>query len=284
MVAVAIIAGIPDKLKTGVSFFAMQSRRFPCEKALQIARAGENIPIAILWGSFGNDNRCLSRYLNENPEASVVVHMSNEVSRRKNSQCRGDLLPNMNVRDLNDALEERKRSVIGAYKKRLGNIVSFFDSHETHRGKVIISVGLEDNYTDRATKVLLSLLKKNARHKVLRNPVGSVSPARCYGRSCFDYIELHGSKFRYSRGKNLYSNDGQDLQIGQRNGIRNRISPTQLLRRIKRLRRSGVQSFVWAGVMQGLKEDSGNSPCPRNRRIRFGKRLITEVRRLLISE
>ena len=159
--------------------------KFPCTKYVRLVSQTRKIMVPILYGTFGNDTRCLVRVSRrlENKRTMFQVHLSNEAGRRNRRLGKGELFPHWTYKRLNKKLESHNKYAELRIKKRILRIIDLV-SHI--KGLIVLGVGMEDNYTSAGAKVIHDWAREVWPYRLSRNPVSN----RTRGR--FDYTESHG--------------------------------------------------------------------------------------------
>lgn len=216
----------------------MMDSRFPCGKALQIVNRSQRPAIAVLWASFGYDFSCVARFLAENAHRPhlLEIHFSNEASRRRKPSQRfqAELYPSDSVNDYNKRLERMDAEMQAAIDIRLNDIQNFFYRYANANTHFVLSLGLEDNYSQRAYESLFSYIYSQWPVAMVRSTVKNKK------RASTEYLEYHSNNGKPSNGC-LANEDGND------NGT---SSTKKFFKRYKKC----VATFVWRGRHQGWKK------------------------------
>jgi len=155
----------------GVSSFAATSPRFPCDAFLATADFAQRPAMAILWGTFGDDLTCTARFTERYKDKPhlLEIHFSNETCRRNHNCADGELFGSMSVSEYSKALERSDPAVLSAIRDRIRNIRHSAEAIRNDHTYLVLSAGLEDNYTARAFVVLAGELAKEWPYLIVRS-------------------------------------------------------------------------------------------------------------------
>ena len=257
----------------GIASFAAMHPQFPCDRWLEpykrAAAANKDFgpAMVILWNTFGEEPYCAARFMEEfkNRPHVLEIHFSNEPCRR-NKRCRdGEFRPEWSVSDYNQRLERDDSTVYGAVAWRMEKIESFITAWTNANTKVLISRGLEDNFTAKAAARMNGILRKLTAQKLVSNPLNE----RDHGD--LDYRETHKLN-RDISGANCIAN--QDGNFGQ--------TPEQSRDFLRRYSHCEV-AFLWPEKLQGLTREGEPFVAPRTRRFEISDREIDVFSNLLIE-
>ena len=263
-----------------MSFFNIQNKRFECSEALAVFRGVRRQAMATLWGSFGESRVCLSRWYRQcTPRRCVQqIHMSNESARRLNRMARGDLLKTHSVGRLNRALERGTKKVVAAYVRRAEEIRESLGTRP--RVTPILSLGLEDAYTEAAAARLAYELRKVWPYQISRNPLSE----NAKDSSDVDFIEYHGLRLSGARPSEracIFSNDGHDIDLGsQRRILRSAEPASTMFARIRQARKHCDHVFTWWNH-QGGADRGGVFIPPRERHSQIYRQDISTLNSFL---
>ena len=180
-------------LEVGYGVLGGLSPAYPCQA---LPRASV---YSVLWGDFGTDPSCLRRLA---PEA-ILVYFSNETCRRPPRHCgRGSFLPDKSVREYNQILLSLPQSFRYRVRRRLAAIERAFKGTP-----LILSMGLEDNFSGLAARSFSAYLKRTTTHAIDRNPMRKGKPFSA------DFIEFHFVPESLPEAPLIYSNDGRDICV-----------------------------------------------------------------------
>lgn len=264
----------------GLGLFALQSPTFPCESALRAFSSSESPTLAILWGTFGGDNRCLERWLRDarNRPHLLEVHLSNEACRRNKRCSESDFLPSLSVAQLNARLEQKDARILQSYAMKVREIRNTLAPFMTERGEYLISTGLEDNFSDAAYGMVLETVRANWPHKVVRSPVGD---PRRRDRAGADYLEGHGATPQFNGETPCIVNlDGDDMHFPHRSAtLRNNRSWEEVLKFVETFSKKCRATFLWAAPWQGVSDATFSRPL--DRRFVLSNEDVEAVKKLL---
>lgn len=262
---VAILSGVNCNAvfaqERGVALFAIMSERFPCEQGLKFFEPGADITaLSILWGTFGDNQRCVTEWATKMAKSgrkhTLQIHLSNETCRRaKNRKCsEAELSSDMSVSKYNRALESLDPAAIGALEGRLKEIRAFADRIKTPSMELVLSTGLEDNFSLAAYKVVLERVRATWPYVVVRNPVEF---NRQRDQLSADLYELHGPKPPFLEGQKCIANlDGVDIVFPHRRSpTSERVSWKDTIGYLQRYRERCRITFLWSAPWQGLHSD-----------------------------
>jgi hypothetical protein len=241
-----------EKPYVGVSSFAILHRDFDCKAYLRILKKNQKPAISFLWGTFGNDFRCIKRALHEVRGRSHVlqIHFSNETCRRQPRTCyAGELFKDLRVNGYNKKLERMSGSTMRKLISRMAAIQNFLVANATLNTRVIISGGLEDNYTEKAWGNLYTLLKEVLDYEIVRNPIGE----DIRDLSGADFIELHGFDQHFRGRACIANNDGSNGTLSD-------------FRRLFQRNQGCLAVIFWERISQGIEGDKFIRPRKRNPR------------------
>lgn len=278
--------------KKGISTFGLLSPNLTREQRkvfVKILLGLENPALAILNGSFGtkwkNLNLVLRRLDKAKKRAFVEIHFSNEASRRSPGRLgKGDMFPDQDVSKYNETLERMNRTTKKRIKQRVNRIKQKICDFE-RRHDFVLSLGLEDNYTDIAALKLYEVLKEYWPHPFVRNPVDQSKEPQMYEER--DYLELHHYHpfIKYKpKHKNLILNgDGQDLNFNPGTGkVLSGVLPAQnseVKNWLNQGKNLNAINLVWCAPWQGLHIE--NPPQTRERKFLIQKSDIATTLNIL---
>ncbi len=246
---------------TGVDYLGARHELFPSRAAFQVYQHTDVRALGFLWGTFGNDSDFLSRFLRQcplrqlsKPRCFVRIHFLNGPCRRRNRcSAKGEIAPRLSVAQLNRAIERGDWRVM----KRIRGRVSGIERMVTQflgQAQFAVSTGLEDNYSTDAYKVILNELRIALPPEVLvgRNPENGHSRTLLGA----DFIELHGvltpQTFGKTKALRIFSNDGNDLYLGEGPTPDGRVSLSDMYHTIRENRDSVDVVLYWRARWQGI--------------------------------
>ena len=252
-------------MKIGLCTFAVLHKKFPVMQAIKILSSSSKPVIAALFGTFGTSFGNLYEIMDTYPNLTVIMHMSNEVARRKGNMYRGELLRGYSVDKFNRALENKNKRVERAILRRVRRIKQKLDKKALPTHRLILSLGLEDQYSKRAVKRLIKLVRSEWPYEISRNPVDIRKTDMRFGRERIDLLELH-SKAPVYRGEHIiWSNDGVDIDFGQQTLVEPNVKASEMSRIIGGRRGDKGIHCLWFGESQGLDRNSKYARRPRGR-------------------
>lgn len=260
-----------------VSYFAAQGfTSKQCNEALRVFNGVERPCMSILWKTFDIPGRslCAQRFLHKfrDKAHTLQIHFSNESARRTGRLYPYEFAPGLNVARYNRALANQSRAVLKRIHARALSITEFIGDFANSNSTIILSTGLEDNYTNKAYRVLYREVKKTIPSHVLisRNPMGKNEKA--FDIADADFIELHGLLPRFiSNGAGCIANlDGHriDFDGSDRRELREGVLELpQVHSWVARYRKRQCLVFLWWPGAQGRGEARFVEPRRRNFRI-----------------
>lgn len=226
----------------GFSSFAALSPKFPCSQFLKIQ--SKKPAMAILLTTFGADFKCVNRFieLNKSRQHLIQIHPLNGPCRRNKRCDSNEIAYKDSIERFNQKLERGRGKVFFQIKKKLSNAIKKIKANKNTR--LIISSGLEDDYTVRAHRAIVALIYETLPDAfIVRNRVGSL---------CADYpCESHG--VFPDRTADIWNQDGDDLSV--------RDDAKWLSRCLKDFR---LACFLWSSRAQGIYSNEFIKPRLRN--------------------
>lgn len=267
-----------------VSFFAAQAfDKKQCTEALKVYENVQTPCMAILWKTFTlkQNNLCAQTFFNKfNKKPHVLeIHFSNEAGRRNRRLSSYEFLPALSTVKYNSNLERRHRGTLKSIKRNAIEIMDFISINANQNSTVILSTGLEDNFSAQAYRVLIAEIKKNISNKILtvRNPVGKHE--RDYTSA--DFIELHGVQPHIkpeSKSRCILNLDGVTIDFNDRRSDKSRIKISDVPSYIKRGQDHGCIVFLWWKEPQGI---GAEFLSPRSRNFRIHPKQINLINNLI---
>lgn len=230
----------------GATLLAAYHKQFPKRQGLLLlptTKAG----VQVLWGTFGVPtpgnsfvDQFTARYRNHPHLLSIAF--SNEACRR-NHRCKsGELYPRLSVREYNRLLEGMR---VGTKQRLQARVLAILDHVRTasnSQTRIILTTGLEDNYSVKAYEKLYSVIKEVWPYEIVRNPL----VPDYWGSAPF--IELHAVSAPCYKDT-IKSLDG--TAIGTGSGYHPSISWDEANRWVAKGRQCfGV--FLWKPEWQGI--------------------------------
>jgi lysophospholipase L1-like esterase len=266
--------------EVGVAYFSILSPHFPCAQALSVFETGAGPALATLWGTFGKDTRCLAEWFKTAPEKphTLEIHPWNGPCIR-NKRCESDEIgAGLSIKEFNRKLEQGDEQLIRAITERIREIKAAVEKLARHSDELILSTGLEDNYSPAAFENVLRVLKEHWPYKIVRNPVGDLKNKEYTGA---DYLELHGSDPMFGPEDRCIANlDGTDINFPHRAGVDPQpISWQKAKEYVERYSKQCRLTYVWSGAWQGLFGRSFQPPSARSFKVE--QRDVEMVKQLL---
>lgn len=274
-------ANAPAEAQTvGVGYYAIQSKNFPCERAVETFSGVKRPALMFLWSTFGTSTKCLEKIIKMNKRPKeIYIHFSNECCRRNRTCGEGELLKNTTVGDLNKKLEKKDKKTLKEYEKRMDEILLFIDKMKDYNIKWFISTGLEDNYTEKAGKNVLSALKTyKKKSKIEKKITIYVNPlnSRCIANRCEIHVKNLGRDNHW-----LFIPDGycvKPFDSCNTNVYTQKEQESKLNAQLK----NKNKYFVWWQGQQGRSNElPNNAKPPRKRKITITEAQVKEANRLL---
>ena len=174
------------------------------------------------------------------------------------------------VEQLNRALERGSRKVVRAFKGRLNRIDQFLKHNSDYKTEVILSTGLEDNYTERAFKRVLGIVEKFG-YAVARS---QIRHARARG---VDFNELHGVLTK-AAAPCIFNFDGTDIHTGMGRRNYSNSVPIPRAKELLRIAKKCRVAFLWEASAQGIEGERFIKPRERSfRTSRKGRRIFNSI-------
>lgn len=177
----------------------------PCDRFLNIVSHAQYPAMAVVWSTFGDDLTCVRKFIaafSDRPHL-LEIHFSNETCRR--SKCeKEELMPSWGVEKMNAALEREDKPLGDAVNSRMLDIYAAVAALRASTTKVILSTGLEDNYTDKAFDHMQLWLRMVWADQILRNPVSHGN----HYKGGADLLEHHNPDPRFAGQSCIASEDG----------------------------------------------------------------------------
>ncbi len=249
---------------TGFAAFAAMNPRFPCNAYLRSQETAKRPAMAIVWGTFGYSPECVARYLErfrDRPHL-LQIHLSNEVCRR-NKRCReNEIEPKLTMRQYNQLLDRRDPNIINQLLERLQLIRAFTNTVKNGNTTLILSAGLEDNYSASAFRNLLGLLREEWPGMISRNPLRPSA-----GRMGADFIEAHLLNYDFQ---------GEPC-IATQDGVAGSFAHSAQF--ILNYHQQCMATILWRNNSQGAGQRVWRAPLKRAFSIR--EKEVTEIQKLL---
>lgn len=233
----------------GLAFYGMLSPNAGSiiDKFIEIQKESDHPATAILWASFGKEEKYLAQYFHAmgEREHTVEIHFSNEVGRRNGRLNSDDWHPFAGIDSLNTQLENYNEEIRSEIEARVNEILEFTQKFQ---GNVtwVLSLGLEDNYTDAATKNLKEIIERVWPYEIAHNPLDGQYIGGVLSES------HHYSGVFAKPPRCIIGGDGQDLPTG----IDYLGAPRATMQAVRGFieygRESGCITLLWSAETQGL--------------------------------
>jgi hypothetical protein len=245
----------------GIAAFAAMHPKFPCDRWLRIMSSVDRPAMSVLWGTFGNDKSCVEKWFSTVQEKPHLfeIHLSNEAGRRNGRLMEGELYKKDSARDYNVRLCMNKPATRKRIKARVTSIKAFVESIKGPNTTVVLSLGLESQYSMCALNTLRKNVKKVWPYGLIWNPVNIA--ANPYTEALL--LELHGVHPPL-RGGCIANLDGVSVDVGGRDPYRPRVSPNDFRKFLQRHCHCKAV-FGWTNRIQGIVGD-GRFRRPRGRK------------------
>ena len=210
----------------GVSTYGLLNKNFnkinkrtgrsSCDNLLYALETADAPGISIAWGGFADpkkrDFSCLIRFLDKFQDRPHLVqtHIEFGPCRRNAKHCRGRGVPFDSGRtdsgDLNKILSEKRPQHVSVIQNYAADILDVMEAYKNPNTHLWLSLGVEDNFSDKAYAGMLSMLKPVWPYTFTRNPVGN---NKSQGHKGSRYKEYHtAGAIPSSTNSCIYNNDG----------------------------------------------------------------------------
>lgn len=249
----------------GVSAFAALHPNYPCDALLAATDHAEHPAISVLHGTFGEDYSCIAKFAARNSYRPhlIQVHFSDETCRRNNNCFDGAFFGDISVSEYSRELENPGSHLYIWVGHRITTIRAAVEALGNPNTILLLSTGLEDNYTQLAYRNLSGFLSLFWPYLINRNPLKYATPA-----PYTPYVERHGSGVRFGVPYGIVNEDGSY-------GLSEKSSRAFLKRNEGALLR-----LLWRPEHQG-RPDSGKFPGnPKERTFQFSSEDVSMFARL----
>lgn len=275
----------------GISAFGIQSKNFQggvCKNFIEAVFHSPAPAIAVLYQTFGKDNRCLKSFWQQAESRSLAYltqfHFSNEAGRRAGTMDKFDFYYKLDVDEYNQLLEKMPLSLELDIRERVTEILSLTEG-ASQNAEYILSTGLEDNYSKEAFDNLYGIIREEWPHRIARNAAFTKEMRKQEWEPPEDImIELHGYTRKLQTSLPCIANgDGQDVDFLTGSGLNFRdlkaAKEKEVISWLKKAREKNCITFLWAGKWQGFF-DNRPAPRPLLRKFRFDKSDIAVVKEI----
>jgi hypothetical protein len=232
----------------GVGYYGIQSEYWPCDESFNALKKVDQIHLSFLYKTFGMNNECLMRFINEPRLKSLEIHLTNGAGIRKPVRRWYELLAPYSVQSLNKALENKDPATLKLFKRELvkvnKNILSYLRSDTA----CLVNPILEHNISDKAAANLVAALRPKLLPGCMMviNPMGNGSG----NYNGADFYERHGEA-SYSCPSCITNLDGMDIGFDYRDGLSgNDIGEHRLMNFILQHRQDAI-NFLWIREFNG---------------------------------
>ncbi len=247
--------------------------RFPCDRYIHIVEAADAPALSVVWGTFGDDTTCPATFLDyfaDRPHL-LQIHLTNETCRRNSNQCfEGELFGDVTVPQFNRRLQNYDLPTYAQIDSRIRDILTFVEKSKNENTTLVLSLGLEDNYTLPAYLSLRAYALTLWPYFVSRNPVGGHAGSHVPG----DILERHSRRSRFSSPLCIANEDGNNQSFSDSLAFIHRYAGC-------------LGTFIWRAPAQGrgFKGDSlTRITPPRKRTFTISGKDIIEGRTLMALE
>ncbi len=271
----------------GVSYYAMQGfSKDQCAAALDVFSGVEKPVLAILWKTFGDDNFCIQEYLKRFSDKHhlLEIHVTNQTCLRNKTCAEGEIFSNITPKEYNKLLENHDARTLTVLKQRIEEVVAFVRDNRNVNTEVLLSTGLEDNYSSQAYQVVkesFEAYQKLTEFQLVRSPERSARADTIES----NILELHGFDLDFPEkfvGRCLANNDGKDIEFGPPHVSGNKIW-SDIPQYIQNNKKQGCRTILWWSGPQGRKNSSGVLPPPRKRKLEIRPEEIKKIDKLLVE-
>ncbi len=245
----------------GMAYLAAMHRKFPAKQAFKVFKGIKYPGLAVLPGTFGNKWSNIELYLEKVSDRPhlLELYLVNNVCLRKGNCKVGEVAKYRSQFEFNRRLERKDRRTFKKIERRIRTYSDFIASNRTLDGNYVLTLGLEDNYTERAARKLFHFVKLHWDYKVARNGLAFSSPRG------IDYHELHQT-YNILGHNDIGTLDGQDINFPHRDPtLSNTVDPKNVREWLSRNHGKVKALLLWSALHQGLEGDSRKAPPPRRR-------------------
>ncbi len=190
---------------------------FPCDAFLATEDFAAKPGMAVLWSTFGESLTCMDKFLKRyKPKPHLLeVHPFNNTCVRNGICTPDEIFFGYSINSLNAALERNDPATIEKIRHRIQTIRLALEAlwNGNPNTYLILSTGLEDNYTQKAFIVLLGTIQKDWPYALLRSgsAIGSVPrethglDARC--KSSVISVNIDGAMASTSQSASFLKNN-----------------------------------------------------------------------------
>jgi hypothetical protein len=264
----------------GISAFGIQSKNFQgkiCNTFLKSVMLSPRPATAVLYNTFGTDNRCLVKFweksIKDGKSFVTQFHFSNEAGRRVGNMDAMDFHEELDVEDYNQLLEKMPAWFETEIRDRVAEILALTRGYEDD-GSFILSAGLEDNYSILAWQNLYRILSSAWPYQISRNTAFTKAMRRQKWEIEDNLVlEYHGYTRKLQTQKLCIANgDGQDVDFLTNTGLDFRdakaATKDELMAWLAKSKEKNCITFLWTGKWQGWFNSKEAVP-PLQRKFQF---------------
>jgi len=252
---------------TGVSLLAIQSQNYPVRPLFRSLKDVSCPGLQFLWGTFGTRMRGIRRFTEryESEPHLLAVNATNGSCERWNRCGVGEWRPGMSLQRKRRGLRQNQPRIMNSLVRRVQRIRNRLEAVANENTTLRLYIQLEDNWSNREYRNAYQAVREVWPYEIYRSGI------KRRGVMGSDGLELHGVTGLWRNLRNTpagcsWSNDGIDLNTGDGWLYGDSVSPSRMLRAIRRARREGCDVFIWKASNQGL---SSNFIQPRLRSMSF---------------
>lgn len=247
--ATALMAAYARSETIGAAYYGIYSPYWKCNESLGFFKGRREKAIETLWGTFGADMRCLSRFMSLPGPHLLVINPTNEACRGSGRCSPGEWAYGLSTPAIKRAVRARNARVLRELSSRVRRIREAHPWCSQPNVECVIGTGLEHRWSNEESKIIVETIRAEWPWAIMDNPVGG-NPYRFRT----DYVELHGVH-PHPRGAYFVDNDGQDirLRIAGRHvwNPASAVSTRQLREYVLRFRSRARAVFIWWSECNG---------------------------------
>jgi len=230
--------------------------------------------IAFVWGTFGTSREGIEAYfaaVGDRPHV-IQIHLMNGCCIRRGNCYEGQPLRGFSLNNWNHALTNKDPRVKRVIQRRVRAIREVIARYGNNNTIAILSVALEDNFTDAAAAQLVRWARAEWPGLISRNPSGTVGGK---GDADADLHERHGERTsRPITRRHIQDLDGMSIDFPwQRWSWKPTLAAAEVPDFLARFKSAGVV-LLWNAAHQGNKGMTADSGAPRSRSIYVDERDI----------
>jgi len=274
----------------GLGPFALTKSDFNCRSFFKELRPLKELHISVLFNTFGNDNRCLVRLLDDPRLKTIQIHLINEPCHRNNQCGKYEFLASVSSPAQYSKLwGNNDPSLIRKFVTYVKPVQDILETNLKENTQCLINPGLESNLNDAAAK---NLIKKTRELfpacRIVWNPLAASSSTSSSLRNGSDLLEGHGSTPNIF-GPCIANLDGTDIDFPSRPTPNRKIkdnknyvqSGNPLQQYIETYANRCEVVFLWTQEMNCRNDGSGGFIDPRARSC---KNAVNPATRLMVKE